>query len=326
MARFAVLALCAASLLLSGTEAASPIIHGMAMSVRAYDAVCWYVNLVQFPNTNSDAFMNCVGQAQSVVSQLHSDDDAKQYFGPWMEQMAMPGLPGEWQTICNDYLDDSAKSPPSDESEALNDDVTSAYPFKGFASCMMNKLREKFGDKAIKTVEEEMTRGKKDWRKTLLDRDNAFRARHGVPAFTMDSGLNSAAQKWAETMANACNLYHSENDDPGRQWHGAGTGESIAEGGSNPDGSAPPKAVSAYIASDMWYEEIKNYPFPEGHVAGDGLFMKIGHFSQTVWKSTKFVGYGYSYSSSCGNWFIAGRYSPAGNMDGEFQNNVLPPQ
>ncbi|ODM99598.1 Golgi-associated plant pathogenesis-related protein 1 [Orchesella cincta] len=325
MARFAVLALCAVTVL-SGTSAESPVKYGMTMSTRAYDAVCWYVNLKQFPNTNSNGFMSCQGQAQSVVSQISSDDDAKQYFGPWMIQLAMTGLPDDWPTICNDYLTDSAKTPPSDEKDALNDADPNDYPFKGFAYCMMNKLRSKFGEKAIKAVEDEMTHRTKDWRKTLLDRDNEFRARHGVPAFTMDSGLNSAAQTWAETMANACNLYHSENDDPGRQWHGAGTGESIAEGGSNPDSTAPAKAVSAYLASDMWYEEIKNYPYPQGHTSGDGLFEKIGHFTQTVWKNTKYVGYGYAFSQSCGNWFIAGRYSPAGNGDGEFQANVLPPK
>ncbi len=119
-------------------------------------------------------------------------------------------------------------------------------------------------------------------------------------------------------------MYHSENEDPRRQWRGDGTGESLAAGGGDDN-----NRVAAYIASDGWYEEIKDYPYPE--YTGDGKdaqFEKIGHFTQSVWKGSKYVGYGYAYNPDCSpyKFYIAARYSPAGNMPGSFGENVGPIQ
>lgn len=136
--------------------------------------------------------------------------------------------------------------------------------------------------------------------------------------------LNKGAQAWADTNAKKCNMYHSENSDPGRQWRGDGTGESLSASGG--DDAAD---ISAYIAADGWYEEIKDYPYPDGFQGGnDDLFEKIGHFTQSVWKGSKYVGYGYSYNKDCGEQtrYVAARYSPAGNVDGEFPKNVNAPK
>lgn len=47
-----------------------------SMTVRAYDAVCWYEALKVFPNTNTKAFNRCTGQAASLVKQITSDSEA----------------------------------------------------------------------------------------------------------------------------------------------------------------------------------------------------------------------------------------------------------
>jgi len=48
--------------------------------------------------------------------------------------------------------------------------------------------------------------------------------------------------------------------------------------------------------------------------------MNTGHFTQLVWKGTLKVGMA---RSRCGN-FIFANYFPAGNMQGQFQQNVFP--
>lgn len=119
-------------------------------------------------------------------------------------------------------------------------------------------------------------------------------------------------------------MYHSKNDDPRAQWRGDSTGESLAAGGGEDN-----KRVAAYIASDAWYEEIKDYPYPEYNGDGtDALFDKIGHFTQSVWKGSKYVGYGYAYNSDCNpyKFYVAARYYPAGNVLETFGKNVAPVQ
>jgi len=159
---------------------------------------------------------------------------------------------------------------------------------------------------------------------TLLDRENEFRARHGVEPLQLVKNLNEAAQTWADTNAQECKMYHSKNKDAGRQFQGDGTGESLAAGGGEDD-----REVAAYVAADGWYEEIKDYPYPIGYQGNDdALFHKIGHFTQSVWKGSKYVGYGYAYNPNCKPYtrYIAARYFPAGNVQGQFPANVSPPK
>lgn len=139
--------------------------------------------------------------------------------------------------------------------------------------------------------------------------------------------LSVQAQKWADKIATECNAYHSKGSDSDRRFQGAGTGESLAM--STVDETKVPVEDSALVAVSGWYEEIKDYPYPGGY-KGDGsdkLFPKIGHFTQTVWKGTKYVGYGYASNKECSGFktYIVARYFPAGNMIGDFPDNVKSP-
>lgn len=136
--------------------------------------------------------------------------------------------------------------------------------------------------------------------------------------------LTDAAQRWAEVNAHECRLFHSRNTDRDRRWMGNVTGESLSAG------PTMPEEDSAYIAADGWYEEIKDYPFPRGY-AGKGndlSFQKIGNFAQTVWRGTKYVGYGLAMNPNCEKYkyYLVARYSPAGNYVGQYQRNVLEPR
>lgn len=159
---------------------------------------------------------------------------------------------------------------------------------------------------------------------TILDRENEFRARHGAPPMNLIKELSDAAQEWAEVNARECRLFHSKNTDRNRRLLGNSTGESLSAGPTMPDED------SAYIAADGWYEGVKDYPFPRGYEGHghDVLFQKIGNFAQTVWKDTKYVGYGLAKNPSCRDgfkYYLVARYSPSGNYIGQYKKNVLKP-
>lgn len=80
------------------------------------------------------------------------------------------------------------------------------------------------------------------------------------------------------------------------------------------------------FGTNIWYEEIDFYPWPEYTGYGEDPFLKFSHFSQMIWKETSMVGYGYATnaSSNCGRYFIVSRYFPPGNFWGRFKENVLP--
>lgn len=93
------------------------------------------------------------------------------------------------------------------------------------------------------------------------------------------------------------------------------------------------KNSAAYQASTTWYSEISAYPFPYGP---DGVDMTLvgnaGHFTQSVWKNSKHVGYGYAFNKDCANVgdgytnYVVARYFPPGNAfyKEEYEKNVRP--
>jgi pathogenesis-related protein 1 len=131
----------------------------------------------------------------------------------------------------------------------------------------------------------------------VLDAHNAYRAKHCVPALTWSTGLAASAQQWA----NRCRFDHDDQSPHGENlfWGPAGA-------------FSPRSAVTA------WYEEIREYDFikPE-------LDDKAGHFTQVVWRSTKQLGCG--IAACRGSHFWVCRYSPPGNVGGEYARNVPKP-
>ncbi len=130
-----------------------------------------------------------------------------------------------------------------------------------------------------------------------LKAHNALRAKHGVPALSWSGGLADTAQAWA----NRCVFEHSSN----------GLGENLAMGTSGR------QSVGQFV--EDWYNEIGAYDFANGGFSGD-----TGHFTQVVWKSTTELGCGVAQCS--GNDLLVCNYSPAGNMEGAFAENVPPPK
>lgn len=130
----------------------------------------------------------------------------------------------------------------------------------------------------------------------MLNAHNALRAKHGVPALSWSASLAKTAQAWADR----CVFEHSNT----------GLGENLAQGTGDYSGAD---------AVNDWYGEISAYDFNN-----PGFSDATGHFTQVIWKSTKKVGCGVAQCSD-GALYVC-NYEPAGNMDGDFPDNVPPAQ
>jgi uncharacterized protein YkwD len=127
------------------------------------------------------------------------------------------------------------------------------------------------------------------------------RAKHCAPPLVWSTKLADVAQHWADTLrARHCAFEHSNGQ----------YGENLAAG---TIGVLDPAGTV-----DYWYSEIKDYKFPDG-----GFSMRTGHFTQLVWKSTTQVGCGHAQCNGLDVWVC--EYDPAGNVDGEYRDNVLAP-
>jgi len=94
------------------------------------------------------------------------------------------------------------------------------------------------------------------------------------------------------------------------------------------DSSYGENIAAGYLSSDKavkdWYDEVGKYNY-----GNPGFSPETGHFSALVWKNTKGVGCAAAYCDgimgSGKSWFLVCNYNAAGNVEGEYQQNVLPP-
>ena len=82
--------------------------------------------------------------------------------------------------------------------------------------------------------------------------------------------------------------------------------------------------VDGKSAVQSWYNEIDIYRPFFGREPNMDSFMKFGHFSQLLWQSTTQMGTGCASSPGYGT-VIVSNYNPAGNYEGQFGKNVVPP-
>uniref|UniRef100_V5ID09 Putative scp gapr-1 like scp-like extracellular protein n=2 Tax=Ixodes ricinus TaxID=34613 RepID=V5ID09_IXORI len=138
---------------------------------------------------------------------------------------------------------------------------------------------------------------------------NHYRAKHHALPLKSNTTLYLLARGWAKKLA--------IQDDPKNVTHrpGKGLGENIYW----MTRSQPPYEKYATLAVEAWYKESENYTYSPGGYSPD-----TAHFTQLVWKSTTEVGCGYNVSNS-GTIYVVCNYRPQGNIDGKYQENVLPP-
>merc|ERR1711924_250843 len=142
---------------------------------------------------------------------------------------------------------------------------------------------------------------------------NAFRAKHGAPPLQWDDSCAQYAQRAAQECLDEGNMHH--NNIPNGQ--GQNLYMSMTQGSDNEAG--------AKTAVSGWYSEVND---PGYDFDNPGFDHGTGHFTQVVWKGTTKVGMAKVRGDQDG-WdtvYIAANYAPAGNMEGDFEQNVLPEQ
>jgi hypothetical protein len=150
-----------------------------------------------------------------------------------------------------------------------------------------------------------------------LQAHNQLRSLHGVPPVTWSATLAESAQAWADTCPGEHSCSKEKEPCPGENMHWA-TG-SIADSVY----CVEYENVIECIVKGGWYVEQEaeyDYNNPEVEYNLDSL-----HFTQVVWKSTAEIGCG--YRTDCGgDWPYVSvcQYNPAGNVVGEFADNVFP--
>ncbi|WP_157229145.1 CAP family protein [Nocardia brevicatena] len=149
--------------------------------------------------------------------------------------------------------------------------------------------------------------GQSDYTQTGLTLHNQYRAKHDSPAMTLTQSLNAAAQQCAQYYAQKRTIDHS---CPYKR----GAGENLVGGQGRWDA-----VPFVQMGTKMWYDEVKDYDFNN-----PGFSMATGHFTQLVWKASTQLGVG--YASEGGYTAGVALYSPPGNVQGQFPQNVARPR
>ena len=135
-----------------------------------------------------------------------------------------------------------------------------------------------------------------------LETHNRYRRKHHAPPLTLNKDLCKIAQSYAEKLLKTNSFNHSKNKYKGNE-----IGENLF--------TCSGKVATGEMATTDWYNEIKLHNFKKEFQQASG------HFTQLIWKNTEEVGFGIATNGS--QYFVVANYYPAGNVLGEFANNVV---
>ena len=141
-------------------------------------------------------------------------------------------------------------------------------------------------------------------REEILTNHNYHRKRHQVDNLVRNAEIEQVAQSYSEYQASIDSMQHSNNKKYGENLYYCG--------------SSSGECVTGKKASEMWYDEVKDYDFDNPrYIKG------TGHFTQLVWKGSKQIGCGAACNSH-NNCYLTCNYYPPGNYLSDFANNVFP--
>ncbi|XP_071844138.1 Golgi-associated plant pathogenesis-related protein 1-like [Apostichopus japonicus] len=150
---------------------------------------------------------------------------------------------------------------------------------------------------------------KRRFKREALEAHNNYRAQHGAPPLKLNGNINKYAQRWANRCAKKATLQHRKNGKYGENIHFAYDSQGV-------------DSITGATASKAFYDEISKYNFNSAQFA-----QGTGHFTQLVWKNSKRMGVGVAFNPKNKNQVYAVfNYDPAGNVQGQFKENVLPRQ
>jgi len=143
-----------------------------------------------------------------------------------------------------------------------------------------------------------------NFRDEALKYHNFKRILHDAKVLNPSEELENRAQEWAEYLAEKETFEKRRlsinNELVGENlccFSDIATGENITE---------------------EWYNEIEKYNFESPKKKKSTI-----NFTQMIWKSTAFVGFGCKKSES-GNYFVVAFYFPSGNIEGLYQDMIAP--
>lgn len=133
---------------------------------------------------------------------------------------------------------------------------------------------------------------------------NKYRTLHQAPIVKYDQNMASVSQAWADYMATNNVFKHSNSI----------YGENLALFSSGQISDCTNRTNKAL---DLWYAEGANYTY------SDNKFNSLyGHFTQTVWVSSKYISAGVAYGNK--KIYVVMNFNPPGNYAGAYTTNVLP--
>ncbi|KAK2566988.1 Golgi-associated plant pathogenesis-related protein 1 [Acropora cervicornis] len=130
---------------------------------------------------------------------------------------------------------------------------------------------------------------------------NLYRRQHRVKPLKWSEEQAEGAKRWAEHLASINSLESFDGKD---------VGENIM--------SMQGKQLSGSETADLWYKEAVDFNFED-----PAFNAKCGRFSQVVWASSREFGVARCVAED-GTEYIVARYKPAGNILGEFKENIKP--
>ncbi|MEQ9484140.1 CAP family protein [Coleofasciculus sp. F4-SAH-05] len=152
------------------------------------------------------------------------------------------------------------------------------------------------------------------FRSQALSQHNTYRDTHHSSDMTLSDSLNDSAQNWADYLATNGVFEHSNSD----------AGENIYV--SYTTASSVDAATLANQAVTSWYNEVSDYDY-----ANPGFSSETGHFTQVVWKNSTQLGCGEArgvktiQETQYNAFYVVCQYAPAGNVMGQFPDNVMAP-
>ncbi|MBD1913481.1 MULTISPECIES: CAP family protein [unclassified Leptolyngbya] len=153
------------------------------------------------------------------------------------------------------------------------------------------------------------------FRSDALAQHNTYRANHHAPALTSSNALNTSAQRWADRLAATGEFEHSGTNGVGENLYVSYTTASSIDAETLANG-----------AVKSWYDEVSKYDY-----GNPGFSPETGHFTQVVWKGSTELGCGTAQGTATLNgtrynaFYVVCQYAPAGNVQGQFAENVLRP-
>ncbi|XP_039488947.1 Golgi-associated plant pathogenesis-related protein 1 [Drosophila santomea] len=137
-------------------------------------------------------------------------------------------------------------------------------------------------------------------KQSVLRETNKYRRLHNANHLKMDEKLSSYAQQWADQLAD-----HNKLETRPAPLYG----ENIM--------CVRRSKFSVEQILKLWYQEKYSYDYLK-----PGFNLYTGHFTQLVWRQTKFLGVG--VACDVRSIWIVCNYDPPGNVSDHFTENVLP--